>query len=98
LYVYPFGPTNDQNCLWLRADDNNWSEHRQFGITSQFKTIGTAQLEGNTGTIVRRVPDEAMEVFIPDLNASGNNPQWLRQRFLPDGDWKWLGRIQIEGK
>lgn len=97
LYVYPFGPTNDQNRLWLRGDDNNWTEHCQYGSKSQFKTTRSAQVEGNSGTIVRRVPDEAMEVFIPNMNASGNNPQWLRHRSIPNGDWQFLGQIQIEG-
>jgi hypothetical protein len=97
LFVYPFGPTNDQNRLWLRGDDNNWTEHCQYGPTSQFKTMVSAQVEGNSGTIVRRVSDEAMEVFIPNVNASGNNPQWLRHRSIPNGDWQFLGQIQIEG-
>jgi hypothetical protein len=97
LYAYTFGATNDQNRLWLRADDNNWTEHCRIGPTSRFKTIGSAQVEGNSGTIVRRVPDEILDVFIPDVNASGNNPQWLRQRSVPNGGWQYLGEIQIEG-
>jgi hypothetical protein len=97
LFVYPFGPTNDQNRLWLRGDANIWTERCQYGPTSQYKTMGSAQVEGNSGTIVRRVPDEAMEVFIPNVNVSGNNPQWLRWRNIPNGDWQFLGQIQIEG-
>ena len=76
---------------WLRVDRSTWEERYPSGAVNRFRIVGRLRDEGRVGVLVRRVPDGAVDVLIPDLGSDA----WLSQRVAPDGDWHDLAPIHV---
>ena len=72
---------------WVRVDHATWEERYPSGAVSRFRIVGRLREEARAGVLVRRVPDGAVEVLIPDLGSGA----WLSARVTADGDWHDLG-------
>jgi hypothetical protein len=110
-FQYNAGPPLPGKREWQLIDDMVWIErYPEFrpkshpnGFESTFSIIGRATIEGDTGTIVRkidgredvtRIGNGAIEVFIPD---KGSRLQWVRFRHYFDGQygsWAFLGEMR----
>lgn len=76
---------------WVRVDRSTWEERYPSGAVMRFRILGRVR-EGNlTGVVARRLPDEGLDVFIPDLGTE----QWPQYRFAPDGEWHDLGTMHV---
>jgi hypothetical protein len=92
-WKYRFDPPGQQGREWKQIGSSKWLERLESGRQNNFTvTKRPAMVEGNRGQIVER-EDHALSVFIPDTNAQGNNPDWLRVWRKGDTHWLPLGRI-----
>jgi hypothetical protein len=87
-------PTDATSCSdWSKGGTTTWSEV-QFPSASQsyqvidFQVSGRLDAASMKGTVLLRLPDESLEIFIPDL---GSSEMWVRWRSPPgQGDWQYL--------
>jgi hypothetical protein len=93
-FDYEYEPRGKR--LWSKESQGIWVERYPTGQTTRFELMGTGTVDGNSGVIVRRLPDEVMEVFIPDIYATGTNPEWLRFRLNLDGKWNYLAEVHFD--
>ena len=61
------------------------------GAVIRFRVLGRLRERGRAGVVVRRLPDEGLDVLIPDLGSAG----WPQARVAPDGDWRDLGPMHL---
>src|SRR5580698_3164439 len=54
---------------WIRVDPGTWEERYPNGAVLRFRVIGRTRDEGRAGVVVRRVPDETVDVLIPDVDS-----------------------------
>ena len=94
-FNYEYDPEGRRLRLWSKESQGIWVERYPTGQTTRYKFIGTGTVDENSGIIVRRLPDEVMDVFIPDIHAKGTNPKWLRFRLNSDGKWNYLAEIHL---
>lgn len=90
-FDYQYEPKGKR--FWSKESQGIWAERYLTGQTTKFKVLCTSTVDGNSGIIVSRLPDEVMDVFIPDIHAKGTNPKWLRFRLNSDGKWNYLAEI-----
>jgi hypothetical protein len=76
---------------WVRADESTWEERDPNGAVIRFRVLGRVRERGRAGVVVRRLPDEGLDVLIPDLGSAG----WPQARVAPDGDWHDLGPMHL---
>jgi hypothetical protein len=76
---------------WVRVEKSTWEERYPSGAVARYRTLGRVDAGGRVGVIVRRMPDELLEVFIPDIGREA----WLQYRVVPDGDWHDLGPMHL---
>lgn len=76
---------------WVRADESTWEERDPSGAVIRFRVLGRLRERGRAGVVVRRLPDEGLDVLIPDLGSAG----WPQARVAPDGDWRDLGPMHL---
>ncbi|MBM4270595.1 MAG: hypothetical protein FJ139_00310, partial [Deltaproteobacteria bacterium] len=76
---------------WMKLDDSRWIESYPDGTVVAYKVIGSNTVDEQSGVVVRRLPDEKLDVFIPDM---GNKNMWTSSRKLPDGEWKYVSAME----
>lgn len=77
---------------WRRVTPTQWEEVEPNGAVSRFVVLGRLKEPTMTGTVVRRVSDQKMDVFIPD-KTSTRRMHW---RNAPDGPWVYMGQVSAE--
>jgi hypothetical protein len=87
-FTYQFDPPGRRD--WKQIDGTTWEEREEKGAVRKFRVIGRAKEGDLTGTIVRRLPDEQLDVLIPDAGAG----EWLRMRTGAEGKWNPLAKIE----
>lgn len=75
---------------WQQVQTNKWLERYPSGQVTEFRTQGIENVEGVRGTVVRRLPDQQLEVFIPDAGASRATLYW---RFPGSTQWNPFAEI-----
>ena len=90
-FWFVFLDDNAERRDWLRLSPETWEERYPNGAVTRYRVIGRINDGGRAGVIVRRMPDETMEVFIPDL-GTGSSAEF---RVAPGGDWHALGQIHL---
>jgi hypothetical protein len=90
-FWFVFLDDNAERRDWLRVSPEIWEERYPNGAVTRYLVTGRINDGGRAGIIVRRMPDEAMEVFIPDL-GTGSSAEF---RVAPGGDWHALGQIHL---
>jgi hypothetical protein len=75
-----------KQAIWIETKPNN--------DLSEFHEVGTLEVDGNRGTVLARVRNNAQTVkindwlFVPDDNATGTQSDWLRYSNQGDkGPW-----------
>lgn len=76
---------------WMKVDESTWEERDLNGSVSRYRMMGRSRERGRMGIIVRRIPDDTLDIFIPDLDQA----LWLEDRVAPDGEWHPLGPIHL---
>lgn len=76
---------------WLRVDAATWEERFPNGAVMRYRILGRGEQNNRAGVVVRRMPDESVEVWIPDLGSEA----WPQIRVVPDGDWHDLGPMHV---
>jgi hypothetical protein len=77
-WTYSYDPPGQRGREWTQLGPSKWLEVCQSGQRNTFTvTNRSATVAGNHGQIVER-DDHALSVFIPDANAQGKDPDWLR--------------------
>jgi hypothetical protein len=84
------GETNERR-EWVHVDRSTWEERYPSGAVMRFRILGRVREGNHAGVVVRRLPDEGLDVFIPDLGSE----QWPQTRFAPDGEWHDLGTMHV---
>lgn len=72
-----------------------WTQRFANGKTVEFEPRETTMVDGNWGTIVRRLPDRSIDFFIPDVHALGRDPWLVRFRAAPNGVWQGAGEMHV---
>ena len=68
----------NQKRSWTQIDAKSWIEVDHTGAHCEFTVINqSAVVEGNQGIILRKCTNDLL-AFIPDHNANGTNPKWIR--------------------
>jgi hypothetical protein len=80
-----------QRREWARVDASTWEERYPSGAVMRYRILGRISHGGRIGVVVRRVPDDAFDVFIPDLDHEA----WPQMRVAPDGEWRALGPMHV---
>ncbi len=57
----------------------------------RYRILGRTRDEGRAGVVVRRVPDETVDVLVPDVDSE----LWPATRVAPDGEWHDLGPMHL---
>lgn len=80
--------------IWTQVSPSVWAEvYHQGDIRHFFLVINSsANVAGNTGQIAES-DNKDIDVFIPDPNASGDHPNWLRQTIPGGSNWGYLGQF-----
>lgn len=76
---------------WGLYNATTYVESQTNGVVTAFRIIGQGVVDNQTGTIVRRLPDEKVEYFIPDM---GSATMWVSFRNLPKSEWTYLSPMQ----
>ena len=96
-HLYWFDPV-DSCCLGshlLDNEGNSWTE-LSAGGTFTLHIAGRTVLDGNSGTILSRL-DEHIWIFVPDIDAHGAYPDWIRfSNQGIGGAWGYMERILTE--
>jgi hypothetical protein len=71
-------------------DPTHWYEKYPSGRETQFEIVGRSEVEGDKGTVVLRLPDKGLYVFIPD---KGSHSMVAKHSWVPNGDWVVLGKM-----
>lgn len=80
-----------------RADGSSWIERRPDGSMLHFRTVGRANIAGNDGIVLAR-SDRLVWLFVPDKNAQGQSPNWLRSNSRgPNGPWSNFVSFSVSG-
>ncbi len=76
---------------WVRVDPATWEERYPTGAVLRFRVIGRTREEGRAGVVVRRVPDETVDVLIPrrGLRAMAGDARGARR------EWHELGPMHL---
>ncbi len=77
---------------WRRVTPTQWEEVEPNGNITRFVVVGRMKEPTMTGTVVRRVSDLKMDVFIPD-KTSTRRMHW---RHAPEGQWVYMGQVSAE--
>lgn len=94
-WTYRYDPPGQQGRTWTQVGPTRWIELCQSGQQNNFTVVNAAAtVEGNRGQIVER-EDHALFVFVPNANAQGVNPDWLRVWKKGDAKWSLLGNFSI---
>jgi hypothetical protein len=88
---------NDSNHkpgrTWTQVGPSLWTEVYQSGMHHFFEVNNpSVNVGGNTGQIVES-DNHDIEVFIPDLSATGPNHDWILARNVGTAGWSNLGQI-----
>lgn len=77
---------------WVRTDDEIWEERYPDGRVTRYRVVGPSPDAKDPGTIVTRLPDHAMEVYIPNLENADRRLGWR----YPDKKDQWFTLGQTE--
>jgi hypothetical protein len=92
-WTYSYDPPGQRGREWTQLGPSKWVEVCQSGQRNTFTvTNRSATVAGNHGQIVER-DDHALSVFIPNDNAQGKDPDWLR--VWRRGDTKWGASCKV---
>lgn len=90
-FYYQFEPRGER--FWRQINHDTWCETYPDGRTTLFRSRGPARVDGVPGTVVRRLVDHGLDVFIPDDLAIG---AWIR--FCTPGETRWSYLAQVRGR
>ena len=86
-WLYTFDPAGHQRRDWYQESSSAWNEIYEDGRYNHSLIIDAhAVVDGNRG-IIAKAETSTLLLFIPDRDANGSNPQWLR--FLKQGESSW---------
>lgn len=87
-WLYTFDPVGHQRRDWYQESTATWSETYEDGRYNHSRVIdANATVDGNNGIIC--VGDTStLRLFIPNPDAHGANPNWLR--IQPSGSASWI--------
>ena len=101
FWDYKFEPEPGRRH-WYQLDDQRWIEQYPDGHTSTFDVVDRIVKNNVEGVLVRKVdgdyektlvPDDAMQIFIPD-RESGERRLYFRHKSNREWqDWKYAGAI-----
>jgi hypothetical protein len=92
-WQYTFEPVKWQQWrLWTQLTPSLWAEVYPYNHHFFFVTNSSVTVDGNHGQIVES-DNKDIDVFIPDVGATGNNPDWIRQTTPGGTAWSYLGEI-----
>lgn len=90
---YQYDPAGQQGRTWTLIGNGDWVELYEAGQHTHFSVMeANADLEGNSGQVVESDGKDIL-VFIPDTNANGTDPDWLRSMHPGDTDWTTLAQF-----
>jgi hypothetical protein len=92
-WLYTYDPAGHQRRDWYQESSATWNEIYEDGRYNHSRIVDAhAEVDGNTGIVA--VADTAtLRLFIPDTNAHGANPGWLRIQQPGSTTWTFLAPL-----
>ena len=88
-FMFYYRENRDEPRIWSRRDEQTWEELYPDGVKTFFRVTGRSKIGPQQGTVVVRIPDEKMEVFIPDLSEDR-----LVLYFRPITPWRAFAKVE----
>ena len=89
-FQFTYGYPPPGNRFWQQVSANTWQERYPDGQVTPFHVIGRITVDGVAGTVVRRDPDESLDVLIPDDLSIG---AWIRFQVPGQLAWQLLAQV-----
>ncbi len=91
-FWFDYGVQPAGKRTWRKLSDRLWQEAWPDGSLHQFRVLSRWDSELGEGYVIRRLPDEGMDVFIPELK-DGAMLQWREAGKKP---WHKLAAMRVE--
>jgi hypothetical protein len=89
-FFYPYTDNERSNRYWREIDRQHWEERYEIsGRKTQFRVIARVLDGDHSGIIVRRLPDEDIELLIRP-----NPGEWVEIRNTGEQAWRRLVQVQ----
>jgi uncharacterized protein len=86
-WLYTYDPAGHQRRDWYQESSSTWNEIYEDGRYNHSLIVNAhAVVDGNTG-IIAKAETSTLLLFIPDRDATGSNPQWLRIQQQGASSW-----------
>jgi hypothetical protein len=92
-WLYTYDAVGHQRRDWYQESPSTWNEIYEDGRYNHSRMVViNANVDGNSGIVV--VGDTAtLRLFIPDQDAHGSHPKWLRIQQPGAANWSFLAEL-----